>query len=33
MSNMKKNLSESEKNIAAFSLSLSDDAFAAWIQS
>ena len=31
MSNMKKNLSESEQNIAAFSLSLSDDAFDVWI--
>lgn len=28
--NMKKNLSESEQNIAAFCLLLSDDAFAAW---
>lgn len=27
---MKKHLSESEKNIAAFCLLLSDDAFAAW---
>ena len=29
--NPKKNLSESEQNIAAFSLSLSDDAFDVWI--
>lgn len=31
MNSMKKNLSESEQNIAAFSLSLSDDAFDVWI--
>lgn len=31
MNTLKKNLSESEKNIAAFSLSLSDDAFDVWI--
>lgn len=31
MNNMKKNLSESEQNIAAFCLLLSDDAFDVWI--
>ena len=31
MNNMKKNLSESEKNIAAFCLLLSDSAFQAWM--
>lgn len=30
MNNTKKNLSESEQNIAAFCLLLSDDAFQAW---
>ena len=30
MNTLKKNLSESEQNIAAFCLLLSDDAFAAW---